>query len=168
MGDAVDDIKNRFNDKAMKLFIECAIFDSTHAFLNATILDIEFLCKTFGIDSDACVADFKSFKHYITKILNATGSNKPYQILLAANVGYNYLRQLAELIMCVPISTASVERSFSTMNRIHTKLRNKLGEESIDHLMRIACEGPENPPLSFLNSIIDLYAKKKPRRIRLI
>ncbi len=38
----------------------------------------------------------------------------------------------AEIFLCAPISTATVERDFSTMNRILTDLRNLLTTEHME------------------------------------
>ena len=51
---------------------------------------------------------------------------------------YPQLSLAAEIFLIAPISTATVERDFSTMNRILTKLRNRLTMEHVDHLMRIS------------------------------
>ena len=53
------------------------------------------------------------------------------------------LHKLACCCLSLPISTASVERSFSQMKLIKTRLRNHLGEISLSHLMKIAIESPE-------------------------
>jgi hypothetical protein len=43
--------------------------------------------------------------------------------------------KLIELVLILPVSTASVERSFSAMKIIKSKLRNKIGDEWFNHLM---------------------------------
>ncbi|CAF4995676.1 unnamed protein product, partial [Rotaria magnacalcarata] len=54
---------------------------------------------------------------------------------------YPQLSLAAEIFLIAPISTATVERDFSTMNRILTKLRNRLTTKHVDQLMRISMEG---------------------------
>ena len=49
---------------------------------------------------------------------------------------------LVELLFCLPISNAKVERFFSFMNRVKTDVRSSLGENRINSLLRIALEGP--------------------------
>jgi hypothetical protein len=43
--------------------------------------------------------------------------------------------KLIELVLILPVSTTSVERSFSAMKIIKSKLRNKIGDEWFNHLM---------------------------------
>ncbi|KAL0458689.1 UNVERIFIED_CONTAM: hypothetical protein Slati_0496100 [Sesamum latifolium] len=43
--------------------------------------------------------------------------------------------RLIELALILPVATASVERAFSAMNIVKTKLRNKIGDEWLNDLM---------------------------------
>ncbi|CAF4769083.1 unnamed protein product, partial [Rotaria magnacalcarata] len=47
---------------------------------------------------------------------------------------YPQLSLVVEIFLCAPISTATVERDFSTMNRILTDLRNRLTTEHLEQL----------------------------------
>ena len=47
------------------------------------------------------------------------------------------------LMMALPVSTASVERSFSEMKLIKTHLHSCLSDSNLEHFMKIAIEGPE-------------------------
>ena len=66
--------------------------------------------------------------------------------------------------MTLPVSTASVERSFSQMKTIKTRLRNRMGESSLNHLMLIAIESPNELNDNKLNCIVNVW-NDKPRRI---
>ena len=50
--------------------------------------------------------------------------------------------RLAEIGLCLPVSTASCKRGFSHQNRIKIKSRIRLLPENLDRLMKIA-SGPE-------------------------
>ena len=50
------------------------------------------------------------------------------------------LHKLAVIFLSLPVATASVERSFSQMKMIKTRLRNRIGELSLSNLMKIAIE----------------------------
>ncbi len=72
---------------------------------------------------------------------------------------------LAKILLALPVGTATVERSFSHMKMIETRLRNRLSDENLTHLMRIAIEGPDLSEVN-LNEILNIF-KEKNRRIRL-
>ena len=63
--------------------------------------------------------------------------------------------KLMSIFLCLPVSTASVERSFSSMKTIKTRLRNRLTDAS---LMLIAIEGPDELSDSNLNNIVDTWS----------
>ncbi|CAF4688095.1 unnamed protein product [Rotaria sp. Silwood1] len=79
--------------------------------------------------------------------------------------GLSFDRHAAEIFSCAPISTATVERDFSTMNRILTGLRNRLTTEHLRKLMRISREGPADLDDDIKNIIIDCWKSKKLRKI---
>ena len=43
---------------------------------------------------------------------------------------------MCKLLLCVSVTSVGCERAFSLQNRIKTKLRNRLGEDRVDMLMR--------------------------------
>lgn len=51
---------------------------------------------------------------------------------------YSYNQELYKLVMdlmCIPASSASVERAFSIEGNLHSKLRNRLGDDTVDMQM---------------------------------
>ncbi|CAF1424761.1 unnamed protein product [Rotaria sordida] len=70
---------------------------------------------------------------------------------------YPQLSLAAEIFLVVPISTATVERNFSTMNRILTELRNQLTTQYVDQLMRISIEGPDTLNEEIKEEIINYW-----------
>ncbi|CAF4893698.1 unnamed protein product, partial [Rotaria socialis] len=69
------------------------------------------------------------------------------------------------IFLCAPISTATVERDFSTMNRILTDLRNRLTTEHLEQLMRVSIEGPSDLDDDLKDLIINCWKVKKSRKI---
>ncbi len=78
---------------------------------------------------------------------------------------YPQLSLAAEIFLIAPISTATVERDFSTMNRILTKLRNRLTTEHLNQLMIISIEGAETLTEEMKEEIINYWKNVKPRRL---
>ena len=70
---------------------------------------------------------------------------------------------LLDIILAIPVGTATVERSFSQMKMIKTRLRNRLADYSVSQLMKIAVEGPELSNVPF-EEILDVF-KEKNRRV---
>ena len=74
------------------------------------------------------------------------------------------LHKLACCCLSLPIGTASVERSFSQMKLIKTRLCIRLGELSLSRLMKIAIESPETLFDSDLEEVVIIW-NRKGRRI---
>ena len=79
---------------------------------------------------------------------------------------------ICRLILLLPIGTADVGRSFSTMNRILCSERCRLTPDHVYHLMAIAVEGPELPDILegdneqmtiLLNEAIDVWLSSSRR-----
>ena len=51
--------------------------------------------------------------------------------------------KLLNILLVLPVGTASVERSFSQMKLVKTRLRSRINDRNLARLMRIATEGPE-------------------------
>ena len=72
---------------------------------------------------------------------------------------------IINIMLTLPVGTATVERSFSQMKMIKTRLRNRLSDDNLARLMRIAIEGPDPEHVDF-NKILDIF-KQSNRRISL-
>ncbi len=57
--------------------------------------------------------------------------------------------KLCNIMLTLPVGTATVERSFSQMKNIKTRLRNRLNDTNLERLMRIVIEGPEMKLVNF-------------------
>ena len=64
------------------------------------------------------------------------------------------LSKIASICLTIPASTASVERSFSEMKLIKTRLRKSLSEGTLSQLMRIGIEAPEKLTDDDLDAIL--------------
>ena len=71
------------------------------------------------------------------------------------------LHKMASIGLTVPVSTASVERSFSQMKLIKIRLHNAISDCS--HLMNIAIEAPQVLSDSDLDEIENAWRRKSRR-----
>ena len=73
------------------------------------------------------------------------------------------LSKVATISLSIPVATASVERSFSQMKLIKTRLRGSLNDTSLSHLMKIAIESLAELTDSNVEEVIDIWSRKSRR-----
>ena len=74
------------------------------------------------------------------------------------------IKILLTITMVLPVSTATVERSFSDMKQIKDRLRNRLLAASMFKLMIIAIKRPPLHEVDF-DVVLALWKAMKPRRL---
>ena len=72
---------------------------------------------------------------------------------------YPNLARLLKILITFPVSNAEAERSFSSLKRLKTYLRNTMSQERLNGL---ALLGVHNETEVKIDSIINVFAKKKP------
>src|SRR5678815_3519961 len=147
-------------------------FETFQSLTNLPDIEVRKLCDRFPmLNAEGVLADLKSFNFYINSMLESEifkADESPLSKILEADLGYCELQKLCEILLVIHVTTASVERSFSTMNRILSKTRNRMLPETLMHCMMIRIEGSEIPTEDFLEKTVDLYATKKTRLIRFL
>ena len=73
------------------------------------------------------------------------------------------LHKLVAICLTLPVSTGSVERSFSYMKRIKTRRRNQMEEQSLSNLMKVAIESPETLVDNDHEDIVCVWNRKSRR-----
>lgn len=80
--------------------------------------------------------------------------------------------KLLTIIVTIPVTSASVERSFSALKRIKIFTRNSIGQSRLKNISIISIEKHLVKQLSsqntFYDEVIDMFAEQKNRRIPLI
>ena len=81
------------------------------------------------------------------------------------------MTKLVKLIMTIPCTSVSVERSFSAMKRIKTVVRSTMAQDRLASLGRLHIENQllasvKTDP-NFYDTVIDDFATEKDRRIDL-
>ena len=77
------------------------------------------------------------------------------------------LAKVAAIVNVLPVTTATVERSFSATKLIKTRLRSRLGADALEHTMCICMEGPDQLSDDVLESVVDHYKSVKKRKLAL-
>ena len=73
------------------------------------------------------------------------------------------LSKIGAICLSIPVTTASVERSFSQMKLIKIRLRSSLNDKSLSNLMKIALESPDKLTDSHLEEVVNVWNRKSIR-----
>ena len=76
---------------------------------------------------------------------------------------FSNLSKIGAICLSIPVTTASVERSFSQMKLIKTRLRSSLNDKSLSNLMKIALESPDELTDSHLEEVVNVWNRKSRR-----
>ena len=69
--------------------------------------------------------------------------------------------KLAAILIVLPVTMATVERTFSSMKLIKTRLRNRMGESTLEHTMIIFIEGPDWLSNETLEKVTNFLSKEE-------
>ena len=184
-------IEPRFGDSMNNISIAVNIFDPTNKTDSNHDSDdkLAALCTAFNLRQEDAMTEWACFLPYLVRMQQSSVSEVPQAAatsssaahsqcesvltsttvlkkLVTADLAYAFsnLSKLATIILACPIGTASVERSFSTMNRLCTKLRQRLTSEHLDDLMIIAVEGPPELSDDEKRNLAYMWYRSKPTR----
>jgi len=87
--------------------------------------------------------------------------NIAFEAMMACDVKYYpNIHRMLKLCVTLPVSTATAERSFSTLRRMKTYLRNSIGE---DRLNGLALLHIHREVVITVDEVLDRFASKKRR-----
>lgn len=91
--------------------------------------------------------------------INMASTLNIFKIFCMANLAsvFPNLYYVLKLSVTLPVSSCSVERSFSKLKLIKTKLRNSIGQHRLEQLIKISCESDIEPNVE---NIINIMASK--------
>ena len=122
------------------------------------------------IDAEDTESEWKLFRRVIfIQYKNSSLQDVLTKLISNADLSAAFpnLSKLATILEVLPVTTATVERSFSSMKLVKTRLRSRMGEDTLQHTMRICIEGPDILSNEQLDAVLDYYKGQKKRRIAL-
>ncbi|QQP49769.1 Uncharacterized protein FKW44_010540, partial [Caligus rogercresseyi] len=123
---------------------------------------VHTLCDFYGEDEDRLLAELKVFHaSFPSKDLKEI-----FEILRENNGQRSFpaFSKMIKIYATLPVTTASVERSFSKLSLIKNKLRSLCGEERLSDLMLISIE--QDLEINH-REVIRIYKEMAPRRMLL-
>lgn len=178
----INNIEARFDDKSVLASFDiynpaklpylpdnpCA--EDLETFTEYGNVEVEILALQFqGVvaDSIECLEEWSSFRQFLKENCADLKQKEVISKLCCDSSWaaiYSNMSTLAKICRVVPIQTADVERTFSQLKLIKTRVRNRMNEKTLDCLLRIAIEGP--PISEFpVTETVKLWATKKHRRL---
>ena len=196
MDSLLENIMNRFSDRSLKIVTAMSIFipatlpseESLSSYGNEQIkllagfygeeatveYDVETHTSKPLVDASELLSEWKILRRalVVEKKSLMERKNSPIlsptmqDILEEMMKSKTYEGVFHETWKLLNIMMALVERTFSQMKLIKTRLRNRLSDSNLEHLMKIAIEGPSISNVDF-NEILDIF-KQKNRRILVV
>jgi hypothetical protein len=137
-------LNHRFSEISSKLLVCMATFNPRN-FSNFDVDKLVRLAEIYAEDFD--VGELAVLPSHLRQFLNrarrtpeflgCTKLGKDAEIMVKTNMhtSNKLVYHLIELILILPVATASVERIFSAMSIIKIDLRSKMGDEWLNNLM---------------------------------
>ena len=122
------------------------------------------------IDQEDVESEWKVFRRLMYLHHKKSSLQQVLSVLVdssSTKTSFPNLARLAAILIVLPVTTATVERSFSCMKLIKTRLRNRMGENTLEYAMRICIEGPNQLSNDTLEDILGHYKHSKPRKMPL-
>ena len=151
---ALEDLKERFeglNEETEKLNV---IYDILSAEYDALGNPIEVLSNLYGSEADY-IAFYEEVRNIRTKVsvsglqLNTFEKLSKWILLNTDRTKFKYTHFFLSVILVLPFSTSQCERSFSAMNIIKSKSRNRLKEILNSLMLLYTCSDVEKAKLDF-------------------
>lgn len=139
------EMNHRFNEVSSELLVCMAALNPRNNFSNFNVDKLVRLAEIYA--ADFTIADCLVLRNQLQSfILNIRRSEEfvgckdlpkvaEKMVQTGKNRSFPLVYRLIELILILPVATASVERVFSAMNYIKTDLHNKMGDEWLNDLM---------------------------------
>ena len=148
----IDNLKRRFNDKTER--VAFSLFNPERLKNGCTmeygIEEIESLARQYhGLriiaSTEECIDEWKTYRQFLQDNCSKLKLSKVILDLCTNSTTlriFHNMSTLAKICRVIPIYTADVERTFSQLKLIKTPIHNRMQEQTLDSLLRIAIEGP--------------------------
>lgn len=145
------DLENRFSKEVLNLYkfnsLLPKVCASSRSSEESVIMDAEILAKKYyrvigvGEDESDCIFNLKSeIKLWVAKWKRENANKTPLPgyavecLQFCTPEIFPSIRSFMLILSCLPVSTATAERSFSTLKLIKTWLRNRCGQNRLTGL----------------------------------
>ena len=170
------ELNNRFAERSTELLRCIACLDPRNSFEAfdveklvqlAKIYDSDFShyeCGVLRVQLGNFISDVRADPSFIS--CTDLGMLAVKMVQSRRHTAFSLVYRLVVLVLILPVATATVERAFSAMKIIKTELRNKMGDEWLNH--RMVCYIERGVFASIKNDdIVKRFQELKTRRKKL-
>jgi hypothetical protein len=169
----LQELDSRFNETSSQLLVCSAALSPRDSFYDFSIEKLMSLAKLYPHDFDS--GNLRDLNHelglYIYDVrdderfsnLETVGQLSERMVNTNKYQPYPMVYRLLKLVLVLPVATATVERCFSAMKIVKTKLRNRIGDIYMSN--SLICYVEKEELLKVTNeAVIQRFMKMKPRR----
>jgi len=171
----LQELNRRFSEHALELLILGSALDPRAARESFRIDDIcqlvnKFYSQNFtDLEKEQLEIELNHYKHNVVQHLSfqaLSNISELCQWLVSTRklAIYQVVFRVIVLVLTLPVSTTTTERTFSAMNIVKTKLRNKIKDEFLTDSLMVYIEREVATTIS-IDSIIDDFWYSKKRRV---
>ena len=171
------ELDHRFSDNTMEMFPLASTLDPKNAHETFRSLDVCLLVEKFYpedfSDHEKTILKMQ-LQHYVIDVvqhvdykqLASIGELCQWLVRTRRETTFDLIYRLISLLLTLPVSTATTERSFSAMNIVKTRIRNKMDDEFLNDSLLLFIEREVAEKIS-LEEIVEDFKAAKDRRVPL-
>ncbi|XP_020253916.1 uncharacterized protein LOC109830977 [Asparagus officinalis] len=147
-------------------------FVDTNGFIQEKSIIVKFYAQDFtSEEKESLKMQLKHYEHNVVKgwsdfknSFNAISELGQWLVKTNKSATYDLIFRVIVLVLTLPVSTATAERSFSAMNIVKTRLRSKMEDAFLSDALMVFIEREIAKSLS-IDDIIEDFKNFKERRI---
>lgn len=162
-----NEMKRRFSENISFISAISACDPTSETFLNTEILCAA--ASSYGRDRDTICTIQTQCELGKTMFSSCKDPYSVYNEICSMGTCFKELKDLLATFLVIPVSTATAERSFSTMRRIKPHLRASMAGQRLSNLAIISIERELSYPLLMdPDPVVNEFAAKKGRRLQFV
>ena len=165
----INALKRRFNSESVMLLRGFSGLHPSRLNEIETMSKIEALAQFYerDVNQDALKAEFEVFRHH-QEITDCESVSEVLQLLNRKSLheAYPNVTLLYRICLTLPVTTCSVERSFSKLKLVKSSIRSTMTETRLSSLLVLSVEQDITNSLD-LTTIVNTFSALKSRRLTL-
>jgi hypothetical protein len=163
------EMERRFTGNEELLLTCDTLQPNSNLFMNAEqMTKVSNNYQFLGIDSAKLSCEVTVAKQMLIN-MNVKNLENVFKSLFQMKLAFPNLIKICQFVLTLPVSSASAERSFSTLKRVKTYLRSCMSDMRLSHLCMLSIERELSKDLvECPDAAVNYFASMKDRRLHLL